>query len=69
VLVDELDALLNKKQDVVYNLYNWASIANSGLVITGIANTMDLHERFQTKIASRLGHKRIIFAPYKRDDL
>jgi origin recognition complex subunit 1 len=42
---------------------------NAGLVVTGIANTMDLPERFQAKIASRQGHKRIIFAPYKRDDL
>lgn len=53
MLVDELDALLNKKQDVVYNLYNWTSMANSGMVVTGIANTMDLPERFQAKIASR----------------
>ncbi len=46
MLVDELDALLNRKQDVVYNLYNWTSMENSGLVVTGIANTMDLPERF-----------------------
>ena len=69
ILVDELDALLNKKQDIIYNLYNWTSTAKAGLVVTGIANTMDLPERFQAKISSRHGHKRIIFPPYRREEL
>ena len=41
VLVDELDALMNRKQDVLYNLFDWAVQPNSGLVITGIANKSD----------------------------
>ena len=69
ILVDELDALLNKKQDIVYNLYNWTSMKNSGLIVVGIANTMDLPQKFQAKISSRHGHKQIIFPPYRREEL
>lgn len=69
VLVDELDALMNRKQDVLYNLFDWAIQPNSGLVITGIANTMDLTERFIRKVSSRMGQTRIIYESYKNAQL
>jgi origin recognition complex subunit 1 len=47
VLIDELDALLTKKQTLLYNLFDWPSYENSGLLIIAIANTMDLPEKMQ----------------------
>lgn len=69
VLVDELDAILNKRQDVLYNIFDWPSSPRSRLVVVGIANTMDLTERFMHKISSRIGSERIVFTPYTRDCL
>lgn len=65
LLVDELDIICNRKQDVVYNLFDWTTRKNSCLVAITIANTMDLPERvLKLKVASRLGLTRITFQPY-----
>lgn len=65
LLIDELDVLCNRKQDVVYNLFDWTAKHGSKLVAITIANTMDLPERvLKLKVASRLGLTRITFQPY-----
>lgn len=65
LLIDELDILCNRKQDVVYNLFDWTSRKGSKLVAITIANTMDLPERvLKLKVSSRLGLTRITFQPY-----
>lgn len=65
LLIDELDIICNRKQDVVYNLFDWTSKRGSRLVAITIANTMDLPERvLKLKVASRLGLTRITFQPY-----
>lgn len=45
MLVDELDILCTKRQDVVYNLLDWPTKAKTQLIVITIANTMDLPER------------------------
>ena len=56
VLMDELDQLMTTKQDVVYNFFNWPTLAGSKLVVLAVANTMDLPERVMTgRVRSRLG--------------
>ena len=42
VLVDELDLLWNRKQSVLYNIFEWPNSAHAKLVVLAIANTMDL---------------------------
>lgn len=65
LLIDELDIICNRKQDVVYNLFDWTSKKDSKLVAITIANTMDLPERvLKLKVSSRLGLTRITFQPY-----
>jgi Cdc6-like AAA superfamily ATPase len=65
VVMDELDLLVNKKQDVIYNMFNWPNMPNSNLTLVAIANTMDLPERtMSNKVSSRLGLTRINFQPY-----
>jgi len=58
VLMDELDQLLTTKQDVVYNFFNWPTMADSQLFVIAVANRMDLPQHLAAKIKSRLG------APY-----
>ena len=54
LLVDELDMLWNKKQSVLYNLFEWPTRATSKLVVLAIANTMDLPERIMmNRVSSR----------------
>ncbi|EGN92383.1 hypothetical protein SERLA73DRAFT_172955 [Serpula lacrymans var. lacrymans S7.3] len=65
VLMDELDQLVTAKQDVVYNFFNWPTLAGSKLVVLAVANTMDLPERVMSnRVRSRLGMTRINFQPY-----
>lgn len=68
--MDELDQLVTNKQDVVYNFFNWPTLAGSGLVVIAVANTMDLPERVMSgRVRSRLGMIRINFQPYTRAQL
>ena len=54
--MDELDQLVTPKQDVIYNFFNWPTLANSRLIVVAVANTMDLPERVMTgRVRSRLG--------------
>ena len=54
LLVDELDMLWNRKQSVLYNLFEWPTRATSKLIVLAIANTMDLPERIMmNRVSSR----------------
>ncbi|XP_008280087.1 origin recognition complex subunit 1 [Stegastes partitus] len=65
LLVDELDLLWTRKQNVMYNLFNWPTQRHARLVVLTIANTMDLPERIMiNRVASRLGLTRMSFQPY-----
>ncbi|XP_067632877.1 origin recognition complex subunit 1 [Eurosta solidaginis] len=70
LLVDELDILCNRRQDVVYNLLDWPTKSAARLVVVTIANTMDLPERLlMGKVTSRLGLTRLTFQPYSHKQL
>ncbi|XP_072295229.1 origin recognition complex subunit 1 [Eucyclogobius newberryi] len=65
LLVDELDLLWTRKQNVMYNLFDWPTRRHARLVVLTIANTMDLPERMMiNRVASRLGLTRMSFQPY-----
>ncbi|XP_072387921.1 origin recognition complex subunit 1-like isoform X2 [Diabrotica undecimpunctata] len=65
MLIDELDILCTKRQDVVYNLLDWPTKAKNQLVVISIANTMDLPERLlMNRVTSRLGLTRLTFQAY-----
>ena len=42
VLIDELDLLWNRKQSVLYNIFEWPTNKYAKLIVLAIANTMDL---------------------------
>ena len=69
-LVDELDMLCNRKQSVLYNIFDWPSKPEGTLIIIAIANTMDLPERVMMgRVSSRLGLTRQTFQPYTHAQL
>eukprot|EP00978_Attheya_sp_CCMP212_P014153 scaffold35935_cov44-Attheya_sp.AAC.6 len=60
LLLDEIDYLLTKKQTVLYNFFDWplrASTEGAGsrLVVIGISNTINLPDRLQKSVESRMG--------------
>ncbi|NXT68432.1 ORC1 protein, partial [Chaetops frenatus] len=70
LIVDELDLLWTRKQNVMYNLFDWPTQKHSKLIILAIANTMDLPERIMmNRVASRLGLTRMSFQPYSYKQL
>ncbi|XP_078033039.1 origin recognition complex subunit 1 [Augochlora pura] len=70
LLVDELDFLCTKRQDVVYNLLDWPTKTTAHLIVVTIANTMDLPERaLMGRVTSRLGLTRLTFQPYNYKQL
>lgn len=70
VLVDELDQLCTKKQNILYHLFDWPNRPDARLLILSIANTMNLPEQvMMSKIQSRLGLRRLLFHAYKYGEL
>lgn len=70
VLLDELDAMVTKSQDIMYNFFNWTTYENAKLIVIAVANTMDLPERqLGIKITSRIGFTRIMFTGYTHEEL
>ncbi|XP_022185640.2 origin recognition complex subunit 1 [Nilaparvata lugens] len=70
LLVDELDYLCNRRQDVIYSILEWPMRQGSGVVVLTIANTMDLPERtLKGKVTSRMGLTRLTFQPYTHHQL
>jgi Cdc6-like AAA superfamily ATPase len=71
-LLDELDFLITANESVIYNLLEWSQSPHSGLILIGIANTMDLPDRLNKKSQSRMGagnFQRISFRPYTFDQI
>lgn len=70
LLVDELDYLRTKKQDILYHIFDWPNTKNSKLIVLAIANAMDLPERLLlNRVSSRLGLTRLSFQPYHFKEL
>ncbi|RKP00109.1 hypothetical protein CXG81DRAFT_5637, partial [Caulochytrium protostelioides] len=70
VLVDELDLLLTKRQDILYHFMDWPQYVGSRLIVLAVANTMDLLERhLSSRVSSRMGLARLVFQPYTHDQL
>ncbi|PIO60029.1 hypothetical protein TELCIR_18490 [Teladorsagia circumcincta] len=66
ILVDELDQLCTKKQELIYDIFNWTTIESARVSVMAIANTLDLPERMLSqRITSRIGAARICFQPYE----
>ena len=69
LLLDEVDLLVTRKQNVLYQLLNWPTYPWARLIVVAIANTMDLPERLLPRLGSRLGLQRVSFKPYDQNDI
>ena len=70
LFVDELDSLRTRKQNILYNVFDWPNRPNSKLIVLAIANSMDLPEKLMiNRVSSRLGLTRLSFNPYSYKEL
>ena len=67
LLIDEIDYIQTRDEKVLYDFSNWPLKANSKLFVIGVANAIDLVERYIGRTTSRsplTAQNRIVFAPY-----
>lgn len=70
ILLDELDQIMGRDQEIIYTIFQWAFAANSNLVVVGIANALDLTDRFLPKLRSLLlTPHHIQFQPYSAAEI
>ncbi|CRG95974.1 origin recognition complex subunit 1, putative [Plasmodium gallinaceum] len=69
LIIDEIDYLITKTQKVLFTFFDWPTKVNSKLVLIAISNTMDLPDRLIPRCRSRLAFGRLVFSPYKGDEI
>ena len=69
LVLDEIDFLINKSQNLLYNIFNWTTFEGSKLIVISISNTLDLPNKLTPRIRSRMGNNKIMFKPYNKDEL
>lgn len=75
LILDELDNIVNKSQQSLFELFTWASnlLENDlkpNLLLIGIANALDLTDRFLPRLrANCINPKLIQFLPYTADQI
>ena len=70
IILDEIDQLATKDNNVLYKTFSWAQREGSTVVLLGIANGLDLTERVLPMLSGR-GHapQLLNFQPYSKDQL
>ncbi|KAK2918519.1 cell division control protein 6 homolog [Channa argus] len=71
LVLDEMDQLDSKAQDVLYTIFEWPYLPKSRLSLIGIANALDLTDRILPRLQAR-PHCRpqlLHFPPYSRQEL
>ncbi|XP_069809914.1 cell division control protein 6 homolog [Dendropsophus ebraccatus] len=71
LVLDEMDQLDSKGHDVLYTVFEWPWLANSRIVLIGIANALDLTDRILPRLQARPGCKPQLlnFSPYTKDQI
>lgn len=65
LVLDEIDSLLDIECETLYNIFEWALHRSSCLTLIGIANALDLTDRFLPRLKSKgLKPELLPFLPY-----
>lgn len=70
VILDEIDSLITRDQDVLYKIFEWASLPASRLVLIGIANALDLTDRILPRLRAKNCEPQLLnFNPYQVSEI
>ncbi|GMG41911.1 unnamed protein product [Ambrosiozyma monospora] len=77
LVLDELDNIVTKSQQTLFELFSWASTLTDStndrttqLILIGIANALDLTDRFLPRLRSnRISPELVQFLPYTADQI
>lgn len=72
LVLDEIDELIEKKQSVLYTIFEWPSLPKSKIILIGIANSLDLTNRALARLQSQsveMKPKLVHFPPYSRQQI
>lgn len=70
VVLDEIDGLLDVDLELLYQLFEWSLHKSSSLVLIGIANALDLTDRFLPRLKSKSMKPHLVpFLPYSATDI
>ncbi|XP_044529907.1 cell division control protein 6 homolog [Gracilinanus agilis] len=71
LVLDEMDQLDSKGQDVLYTLFEWPWLKNSRLVLIGVANSLDLTDRILPRLQARAKCRPqlVNFPPYTKEQI
>ncbi|XP_002733203.1 cell division control protein 6 homolog [Saccoglossus kowalevskii] len=71
LILDEIDQLDSRNQEVLYTMFEWPSLPKSRLVLIGIANALDLTDRILPRLEARPKCKPQLlnFSPYSKDQI
>ncbi len=70
IILDEVDKLIKKGDDVLYNLSRINSmLKNAKVSLIGISNDLKFTEFLDPRVRSSLGEEELIFPPYNADQL
>lgn len=70
LVLDEMDYIMTRDQEVLHRLFQWACTADSRLVLVGIANALDLTNRLLPRL-QRAGFvpESLAFKPYQASEI
>lgn len=71
LILDEMDSLSSKNQEVLYTVFEWPHLPKSRLVLIGVGNTLDLTERILPRLQARPEAipQLLQFVPYTKDQI
>ncbi|RKP34317.1 P-loop containing nucleoside triphosphate hydrolase protein, partial [Dimargaris cristalligena] len=70
VVLDEIDSLLTRNQDILYKLFEWPTLPGSRLTLIGIANALNLTDRFLPRLKAKDCMPQLLnFNPYQVTDI
>ncbi len=71
LVLDEIDQLDSKDQEVLYSIFEWPYLKGSRLVLVGIANSLDLTDRIlpRLKLTAAMSPEQLSFPAYTKDEI
>lgn len=71
LVLDEIDQLESKDQEILYKLFEMPFLPNSRLVLIGIANSLDFTDRILPRLQTKSECKPVLlnFQPYQRSEI